>query len=128
MDQRIGAGEHATHRFGRIIDIVEINDDARARGTIDSDRAGKCRHETAPDAPSRSRDDQVHYRSLAGETYHAASTRRKPFRIAVGAPERSTSMKRSCWKLPLTEMRGSAVRCSACSGKITPGRVVTAVR
>ena len=48
---------------------------------------------------------------LAGtaEAY-AASTRRKPFHIAVAAPEVRTGRMRASWKLPLSETRGSAVR------------------
>ena len=45
-----------------------------------------------------------------------ASTRRNPFHTAVPAPDSSTRTKRGCWYSPLRLMRGSAVRCSRCSG------------
>src|SRR5712671_4184002 len=71
--------------------------------------------------------DARHKAGHDGAWPHAASTRRKPFHKAVAAPDISTEMKRSSWYVPLSEMRGSAVRWSACSANSTPGRVVTAV-
>ena len=44
-----------------------------------------------------------------------------------GNPDSSARNAGSVWCSPLSETRGSAWRCAACSGKRWPGRVVTAL-